>query len=489
MPDCVCEKLICKLKNYVEKFNGLDEECYQNEISNNDAFLWLKENIPLISFPDETIEEIYYFRWWTYRKHIKKTPEGYIISEFLPNVPWAGDYNSINAAAGHHISEGKWLKCGNICLEDYIRFWLNRRNKPYTYSMWFVSAVWDYCKLRGDYSIGVNNLDALCEYYSGWEKEHMEPCGLFWSIDNYDAMEYTISGTPKDLTRSRGFRPTLNSYMAADAFAISRFAEIAGRSDIAEKYKAKGEKIRNLLIDKLWDGDFFKAQHINDENGNLSFGKMPKDRDVRELIGYIPWCFDLPKAGMETAFSYLKKEEGFYNKYGLTTAEQNHSRFLYEVEHECLWNGYIWPFATAQTLTAVSRLLHNYNQNVITNDDFYTMLHRYAKSHCITDTDGVKKPWIDEVIDPKTGEWSSRNWLKKRNWPNGYERGKDYNHSTFCDIVLSGLFGISVDESGELSVNPLLPENRKTFEVENLYVAGKRYSVSYNDGRVSINKM
>lgn len=117
-----------------------------NDISNKDAFDWMKENIPLI--------------------------------EILPKVSWAKEYNSINAAAGHHLAEGRWLKNSYIYLEDYIRFWLNRRDKGYIYSMWLIFAMWEYCEIRGDYRIGVDNLDALCEYYAYWEATHLEPCGI-----------------------------------------------------------------------------------------------------------------------------------------------------------------------------------------------------------------------------------------------------------------------------------------------------------------------
>ena len=49
--------------------------------------------------------------------------------------------------------------------------------------------------------------------------------------------------------------------------------------------------------------------------------------------------------------------------------------------------------------------------------------------------------WIDEDMDPFTGDWTARTLLKADNWNpgrGGLERGKDYNHSTFCDLVLSG---------------------------------------------------
>jgi len=52
--------------------------------------------IPLLDCPDKTIEKTYYYRWWTLRKHWKETPDGHILTEFLPSVGWAGPYNSIN---------------------------------------------------------------------------------------------------------------------------------------------------------------------------------------------------------------------------------------------------------------------------------------------------------------------------------------------------------------------------------------------------------
>ena len=98
------------LKKYVDLFNKNDEETYTNLIDNSLAYEWLSEEIPIFECPDKEIEESYYFRWWTYRKHLKKTVDGYIVSEFLPQVPWGGIHNEINAAVGHHLFEGRWLK-------------------------------------------------------------------------------------------------------------------------------------------------------------------------------------------------------------------------------------------------------------------------------------------------------------------------------------------------------------------------------------------
>ena len=99
-------------RHFIDAFNEDDQELYPESIPNKNAWDFLKDNLPLFDSPDQDINEIYYFRWWTYRKHVKETPEGFIITEFLPPVGWAGKYNSINCAAGHHLHEGRWLADG-----------------------------------------------------------------------------------------------------------------------------------------------------------------------------------------------------------------------------------------------------------------------------------------------------------------------------------------------------------------------------------------
>ena len=79
-----------RLKNYVDRFNKNDNELYKQFISNDESFEFLNKNIPMIDLPNKEIEETYYFRWWTYRKHIKNTDDGFVITEFLPKVFWSG---------------------------------------------------------------------------------------------------------------------------------------------------------------------------------------------------------------------------------------------------------------------------------------------------------------------------------------------------------------------------------------------------------------
>ncbi len=465
-----------KLHAYIEEFNKNDEEIYRQLIPNQDAESFLSAQIPLIDCPDRQLEHIYYFRWWTFRKHIKETEKGHIITEFLPNVRWSGPYNSINCPAGFHIREGRWLKDSDEWLKEYINFWLDGIGDTHSYSGWLAHAVLEYCTLRDDFNYAAEKLPQLVAYFEKREKTHKRSCGLYWSNDNRDGMEFSISGP--------GLRPTLNAYAWADAVAISKIAEIAGENDIKQCFAKKAEEIKDAIDCMLWDGDFYKTIPLGiDDPGNLSVRpQILPEHDAKELLGYIPWYFNLPEDGKEIAFSELLKQDGFKAPFGLTTAEQRHPRFLYDAVHECVWNGPVWPFATSQTLVAVANLLHNRSQTILRKDDYYEMLLQYANSHHITRPDGSRVPWIDENLHPYTGAWLSRQHLKDWGWPaqkGGYERGKDYNHSLFCDLILSGLFGISV-ENGKFHASPLIPDTWDYFRVDNLWLKGKQYRIVYD---------
>ena len=39
------------------------------------------------------------------------------------------------------------------------------------------------------------------------------------------------------------------------------------------------------------------------------------------------------------------------------------------------------------------------------------------------------------------------------------ERGKDYNHSTYCDLVITGLVGLRPRADDVVEVHPLVPDN------------------------------
>lgn len=467
-----------KLAGYVSKFNQQDEEIITQYICNEKTYEWMEEQIPYFECSDSIVEETYYFRWWVYRKHIKKTPEGFIITEFLPDVPWAGAYNSINCAAGHHINEGRWLRNGRKYMEDYLRFWLKGSGDIRSYSTWIADALYNFCLVQGDFQIAKELLPALVTNYYKWEHTNRHESGLFWSVDDRDAMEYSISGN--------GLRPTLNSYLYADAKAIAEIASIYPDKVHEMEFRQKAKDLKKNIQEKLWDKEkgFFKVYPLESKEEKVTdwnFSNVDMERNVCEEIGFIPWTFGLPDSGYEKAWAYLRDGQGFEAPYGPVTAERGHKNFMKEYpEHECLWNGPSWPFATTQTLDALANLLKNYKQDYVTEQDFFTLFSRYTRSHYRICEDGKKINWLDENINPFTGEWLSRKILKDWGWrkdKGGYERGKDYNHSAYADILISKIFGIEPLKNKIVKIRPMIPEDWEYCSLTKLNCQGHEFSV------------
>jgi hypothetical protein len=427
---------------YIDTFNAHDEEVYPSAIRNTNAWLFLRDNIPLFDCPDKSLEEIYFFRWWTYRKHLKPTSDGFVITEFLPDVSWSGKHNTINCAAGLHIYEGRWLHDPKY-LDDYAQFWLRKGGSVRSYSFWIADALWNRYLVTGD-AREVRDLfpDLLANYHE-WEKNQRSQNGLFWQEDGRDGMEVSIGGS--------GCRPTINSYMFADAQASASLASLVGQPDVAREFRLKAAEIKHLVQAKLWNVDQQFFETLPDQPGAKLVG-------VREELGYTPWYVNLPDSGFEAAWTQLLDTNGFAAPFGPTTAEQRHAGFRLAYQgHECQWNGPSWPFATAITLSAMANLLDNYQQKIISKRDYFSQLQIYAKSQHRQLADGRVVPWIDENLNPLTGDWMARTIMRQQG--NGiYERGKDYNHSTFCDLIITGLVGLRPRADATVEVNPLVPD-------------------------------
>ncbi len=478
------------LRSYIKKFNENDNEIYKQFISNDEAFDFLAESIPLIDIPNKKIEETYYFRWWTFRKHIKSTIDGFVITEFLPEVNWSKKHNTINCPAAHHIYEGRWLRDPKY-ISEYIEFWLNKSEDGIRqYSFWIADATLAFNSIHRNDSILLNQLNPLISNYSEWENIRKDyDKSLFWQYDVNDGMELTASG--KILNNEiekfgvEATRPTINSYMYGDAKAISKISLLADNIATSKEFEKKANKIKIELQNRLWNYDlnFFTVLPKN-------YNENSKPLNVRELIGYIPWYFNLPddKAEYALAWEKIKDSLGFAAEFGLTVTEQSSPFFKISYEgHECQWNGPSWPYATTQTLKAMANFLNNYSHNkTISKQEYYNLLLQYANQHKLKNNSGKIVNWIDENLNPYTGDWISRTRLKNwegKGWSEekgGFERGKDYNHSGFCDLVLSDLLGIKPNFDNFIEINPLIPNGWEWFAIEKIPFRDKEISIVWD---------
>lgn len=415
---------------HITFFNGMEDEPVVNLVPNAEAWTWLRQNVPLFTCDDAEVEEIYWFRWWSLRKHLRKAPDGrYVFTEFLTKP------RPVSSALGHHLMEGRWLRDQKFH-DDYLLYWLHGDNGGpqghlHKYSSWLQYAVWQRWLVTQDTSALRAVFDDLVADYGRWENEKRVPSGLFWQNDVWDAMEESISGGRK----TKNLRPPLNSYMFGNAAALSAMARVLGQPDVAAKFELKAAEIRTATIAQLWDpqAKFFKVRL---ETGALA--------DVREQIGFIPWYFELPEKGkgFEDAWAQFADSKGFNAPWGITTAERRDPRFRSHGVGTCEWDGAVWPFATSQTLTALANVVRDYLQQAVSSKDYFDAFLTYARSQRY---DGL--PYIGEYQDEVTGQW-----LMGRN-----PRSRYYNHSTFADLLITGVVGLRPRADDVVDLQPLLP--------------------------------
>ena len=524
---------------------------------NETTFEWAQEQMPFLDIDDPDILAAYYFRIKTYRSHVIKTEFTdcpWVVSEFGPTVHWGGAYGTINAAAGHQIREGRWIRDPQY-MDSFARFWFGGGTFPNkthgagndAYSSWIISAAVERAKVKGSLDFLQDKLDAMVKWFDGRTRYGRTDCRFkpdqggwpncltvppnaskwpqcYGILDGWDAMEGSISGA--------GCRPTVNSMMYAEALAIAAIASSVNQTELAANFTTRATYLRETLLDVMWSETlkFFSVYKVNlfhnnrwacnytgtvvggdskregeDDKGTLS--RIPgcpplwpcnHTVEVRELLGLSPpWYFGvIPPTSTdkptkyEAAWKWLfDPVNGFEAKWGPTTAERQHKCFnMSQDTSECSWNGMSWPYETARVLTAMSNLLIDYppaqSRGIVDAAAFTKLLTTYARSHTRSRAANGSHPWVGENIEPDRGFWVAREIMyeggshpahvncsacardpRPRNcggWPTSpdcckkgasnpcdgkiigtpdRERGKDYDHSTFVDIVISGLLG------------------------------------------------
>lgn len=445
----------------------------------NRDFDWYRSQIPIFESPDAEIDRTYYYRWELLTKHLTYgAPEtGYTFTEFIDRPFWSGAYGAISCPLGHQMYEARWLRDRRI-VEDFARYWFETPGaQPRSYSNWYGDAVWATYLVTADSAFLRSVLPYMVQQYQGWMAEHWDPKHRMFQWDGlHDGMEVNINSkqTADTVDGAPGFRPTLNSYLFADARAIARAATLLGDPTLGREYAARAADLKARVQQELWDPrrEFFLHQSARDEQGGIKAlsrtyetGPYAGNPHGRELIGYVPWQFHLPDPGYERAWRFLMDTAYFAAPFGPTTAERHDPLFAVS-KTCCVWLGNAWPYATTQTLVAMANLLNDYRQQVVTRADYFRLLRQYAVAQR---KEG--RPYIAEAADPDNGSWAGHDT---------YYHSEHYFHSGFVDLVITGLVGLRPRADDSLEVNPLVPEGWDWFALDRVSYRGRQVSIVWD---------
>jgi hypothetical protein len=461
---------------------------------------WYLLNIPFFEIDDQEIQDIYYYRWKVFRSHIREIgSEGATVLEFLDNVPWARQpFTDLNDSASFHILEGRWLRDPAIVDSLIDHLYAGGANDRH-FSESIAAATESRTRVTGDPSPGLRHLHEMRAIFNQWDDHFDRTRGLYWIEPLLDATEYTIASIDASgagfteqpsldqnhngFTGGFAFRPSINSYQYGNALAIARFAALAGKPDVAVDFSRRAANLRTAVLDQLWNPAL--VHFVDRYQRSTEFVTAGDFIRGRELVGYVPWSFELPPTDtmlsghLVDAWKHVLATTEFAGARGLRTVEPSYARYLTQYRYEnatgkpeCQWNGPSWPFQTSQVLTGLANLLDDYSQSVVTPADYLRLLRQYTRQHL----GSGDQPDIQEDYDPDTGRPIV-----------GLTRSHHYEHSTYVDLIMNGLIGIRPRSDETLDIAPLIaadlpPDGRRIryFALQNLAYHGHDVGIIYD---------
>jgi hypothetical protein len=98
---------------YIEHFRIQEQEATGK--LGDDSWPWMLAQIPWFASSNKQFEEMYYFRWYSWQKHLVMTRHGHLITEWLPKPEMPdGYFGALPDAAAFHIGEARWLRDKSI---------------------------------------------------------------------------------------------------------------------------------------------------------------------------------------------------------------------------------------------------------------------------------------------------------------------------------------------------------------------------------------
>ena len=198
-----------------------------------EEFEWVASNVPHFECSDSEITTAYWYRWRLFKLHVEDTPDGYVITEFLPKVFWSGPHNTISCPAGHHIMEGRWVHDRRI-VDDYSRFWFRRKQDPEDkkvwekmYSFWAASSIFNHFLVSGNKTFILDLRPELEAFYASYLATHYHPQHECMYVACHADGEENSAGLD-------GCRPTINAMMYGEAVALAAMARLAGEDPIGD---------------------------------------------------------------------------------------------------------------------------------------------------------------------------------------------------------------------------------------------------------------
>jgi hypothetical protein len=276
----------------------------------------------------------------------------------------------------------------------------------------------------------------------------MEYQPSFFSFSEYQtSTDFSQPARPVSLERV-----DLTAYNYGNAVAVARIYQLLGQPEKAKAFVDLSARIAGAVTTKMWQPQksFFYSLRADDDTV----------ADVKEVIGVYPFYFGMVPwgKGYESAWASILDPKQFWPTWPVASASKEcpaYSQTDWPGDGRastCMWNGPTWPHANSLVMTAMARTLRATRDNRIgtsplRNEHLWALFLSFTKAQFRNQDLG--QPWTGEFYNGDTAQWKTAE--------------RDYNHSTWLDVLIPELIGVVPRLDDVLEVDPLLPKDALSF--------------------------
>ena len=448
---------------------------------------WVMDNVPAFRSDNEAMTVQYWHRATSViRKNLFRVGEGRLKRWGMAEGRWNSRWfpNMIAYGGGHQIRETRWLR-DPLYVRDIISTWCeNQRengifpnfirpdeigNRQYT--DWITSTVWDAYCVAPDLDVLVQWVDALKRNVDGWLAEYdKDNDGLllvdshWWTGMEWQPSFFYFKDFDKDRQNQHLERVDLTAYVYGGARNLAKILRTVGDAQGSAHYNVVAEKIKGATLDVMWDNDTKFFYSIEPDTHEKAM--------VKEVVGVYPFYFSMPPTDSEYLDAWLSvlDPEELWTPWPVASATQKCPAYSQDVMFNgkevggCMWNGPTWPHANSIVLSAMAATIRDNQDPLIGPEHFYSLLANYTVAQFRDQI--ITFPWTGEYYNGETAKWRTNE--------------RDYNHSTYIDIIIADMAGLRPREDDILEVHPLIASDMKGFLLDGVRYRGHDITIAWN---------
>ena len=447
-------------------------------------------SVPTFACSDEFVTRYYWYRWYGLRLNTMFGNEGNYRRPFV--CEGIGYFRApISYSAQCHMLENRWHHEPELAQGSLLVFIDNQREdggfrgyidvNHYRQEM-FYHANWGNALLQLHYLHPSKEYlesvyDGLKKYVAYFDRERDEEVSGLYDIDNHyetgqEYMHRYTAVNPRadqdnwgEVFRLKGVDVTVYLYELKRALSI--VAEQLGKSDDAELWKMEMDKIKNAVLQKMWDPNEGMFFDVDPATGKRTM--------VKAATCFYPYFTDIvDESHLPGLKRHLLNPKEFWTPYPAPSSSVDDKFFSAAPEWKgkrmnCPWNGRVWPMTNSHIAEALACSAIRFQDSLLRKKaaEFITKFVRMM----FFDGD-PDRPNCFEHYNPFSGK------------PSVYRGIDDYQHSWVNDLIVKYVCGIRPEEH-TITIDPF-PFGLKQVMIDHVLVRGRRLKVEIKGKRFTL---